>query len=34
MSPVVTVAGIVCVVGIILFAVSFSVRSTPKRKIV
>ena len=27
-------AGIVCVVGIVLFAVSFSVRSTPKRKIV
>jgi hypothetical protein len=34
MSPVVTVAGIVCVVGIVLFAISFSVRSTPKKKIV
>ena len=34
MSPVVAVAGIVCVVGVVLFALSFSVRSAPKQKIV
>ena len=34
MSPVVAVAGVVCVVGIVLFAVSFSVRSEPKKRII
>ena len=34
MSPVVVVAGIVCVVGVVLFAISFSVRSEPKKKII
>ncbi|MDH4272160.1 MAG: hypothetical protein OEW18_09315 [Candidatus Aminicenantes bacterium] len=34
MSPVVAVAGVVCVVGIVLFALSFSARSTPKKKII
>lgn len=33
LSPVVAVAGAVCIVGIVLFAVSFSVRSEPKKAI-
>ncbi len=33
-SPVVTVAGIVCVLGIVLFAISFMVRNKPRSKAV